>query len=76
MYQAGIQLDKEHHADESELSLMTQVISACAAKGYTFDDTVGLYSALRKSTDIKTRDHLNALVDLFTDGSEQAIHNF
>ena len=23
MYQAGIQLDKEHHADDSELSLMT-----------------------------------------------------
>lgn len=76
MYQAGIQLDKEHHADESELSLMTQVISACAAKGYTFDDTVGLYNALRKSTDIKTRDHLNALLDLFTDGSEQSIRNF
>lgn len=23
MYQSGIQLDKEHHADDSELSLMT-----------------------------------------------------
>mgnify|MGYP006387648927 FL=1 len=30
LYQAGIQLDKEHHADKAELSLMTQVVSACA----------------------------------------------
>lgn len=76
MYQAGIQLDKEHHADESELSLMTQVISACAAKGYTFDTAVGLYEALRKMTDINTKEHLQAVQDLFSDGSEQSIYNF
>jgi hypothetical protein len=58
MYQAGIQLDKEHHADDSELSLMTQVISACAAKGYTLEAAIGLYDALRKSTEIGTKDHL------------------
>nr|DAD59221.1 MAG TPA: hypothetical protein [Bacteriophage sp.] len=58
MYQSGIQLDKEHHADEAELSLMTQVISACAAKGYTIDTAIGLYDALRKSTDINTKEHL------------------
>lgn len=65
MYQAGIQLDKEHHADEAELSLMTQVISACAAKGYTFKAATLLYDALAKATQIKTADHLNAVEDLF-----------
>lgn len=69
MYQSGIQLDKEHHADDSELSLMTQVISACAAKGYTLEAAIGLYDALRKSTEIGTRDHLDAVRELFTAGS-------
>lgn len=70
MYQSGIQLDKEHHADDSELSLMTQVISACAAKGYTLEAAIGLYDALRKSTEIGTRDHLDAVRGLFTTGSD------
>ena len=69
MYQSGIQLDKEHHADDSELSLMTQVISACAAKGYTLEAAIGLYDALRKSTEIGTRDHLDAVRELFTTGT-------
>lgn len=76
MYQSGIQLDKEHHADEAELSLMTQVISACAAKGYTIDTAIGLYDALRKSTDINTKEHLQAVYELFADGSEESIQNF
>lgn len=70
MYQAGIQLDKEHHADDSELSLMTQVIGACAAKGYTLEAAIGLYDALRKSTEIGTREHLDAIRELFITGSE------
>ncbi len=65
MYQAGIQLDKEHHADEAELSLMTQVISACAAKGYTFEAAATLYDALAKATRSKTSDHLKAVENLF-----------
>ena len=76
MYQSGIQLDKEHHADEAELSLMTQVISACAARGYTIDTAIGLYDALRKSTDINIKEHLQAVQALFTDGSENSIQNF
>lgn len=76
MYQSGIQLDKEHHADEAELSLMTQVISACAAKGYTIDTAIGLYDALRKRTDINTKEHLQAVQELFADGSEESIQNF
>lgn len=76
MYQAGIQLDKEHHADDSELSLMTQVISACAAKGYTLEAAIGLYDALRKSTEIGTKDHLQAVKNLFADGTEQSMDQF
>ena len=61
MYQSGIQLDKEHHADDAELSLMTQVISACAAKGYTFEAASLLYDAISKSTHTGLLDHITAL---------------
>lgn len=43
---AGIQLDKEHLADNSDVSLMTQVIAACADRGYTFNKANGVYKAI------------------------------
>lgn len=46
MLQAGIQLDKEHNADQEDLSIFTQVLSACAAKGYTLKQAKGLYTSL------------------------------
>jgi len=60
MNQAGIQLDKEHHADEAELSLMTQVISACASRGYTMERANQLYRALRTLTDLGTKEFTEA----------------
>lgn len=44
--QLGIQLDKEHQATGEELSLMTQVISACIARGYTLDQALEMYKGL------------------------------
>jgi len=46
MNQAGIQLDKEHNADNEELSMMTQVISSCTARGYTPAQATAMYEAL------------------------------
>ena len=46
MNQSGIQLDKEHNADQEDLSIFTQVISACAARGYTFEQAQNLYDTL------------------------------
>lgn len=60
MNQAGIQLDKEHHADGAELSLMTQVISACASRGYTMERANQLYQALRTLTDLGTKEFSKA----------------
>ena len=48
MLQAGIQLDKEHHADNSVLSLMTQVISAACAKGFMVEDSENLEKAIKR----------------------------
>jgi hypothetical protein len=47
MYDAGIQLDAEHHADKSTLSMMTQVLNALAARGYSVNPADEVYQALR-----------------------------
>ena len=65
MYQAGIQLDKEHHADGSELSLMTQVVNACAHRGFSLDDSMEMFKALRTLTDVGTADLLNPIKEVF-----------
>ena len=46
MHDAGIQLDAEHHADESVLSLMTQVLNALNARGYSYQSAEDVYNAL------------------------------
>ena len=66
MYQSGIQLDKEHNADDEDLSLMTQVISACAAKGFSIKYATKLYDALRRLTEINSKKHFDAVSRLFT----------
>ena len=50
MTNAGIQLDKEHHADGSTLSLMTQVISSACSMGYNPVQAEKLYKALYNLT--------------------------
>ena len=73
MLQAGIQLDKEHHADDAELSLMTQVISACAAKGFTFEKASKLYSALSQASLIATKDFQNAMRQIVNENHSEAL---
>lgn len=65
MYQSGIQLDKSHQADDADISLMTQVVSACASRGYTFETALELYKSLKQSTEIKAKKHLDAFRNLF-----------
>lgn len=63
MYQAGIQLDKEHHADDEDLSLLTQVVSACSANGYTFEQAQKLYSALYGATKHNCKDFFKGVLE-------------
>lgn len=74
MLQAGIQLDKEHHADDAELSLMTQVISACASRGFTFEVATKLYEALRGTTEIGCQKYFNTIESYFADESSDALY--
>lgn len=50
MYDAGIQLDAEHTADEAKLSLMTQVLNVLGARGYSAQDAAEVYEAIRGLT--------------------------
>lgn len=65
MNQAGIQLDKEHHANGEDLSIMTQVLSACAARGYSHEQTQDMYNALAALAKAGIREHLEAFDEFF-----------
>ena len=78
MNQAGIQLDKEHHADSEEVSLMTQVISACAQRGYTLDKSTKMYQALASLARVGLKDQLTELSRLYQlgeDGTDEEFEN-
>ena len=64
MAQLGIQLDKEHHADNSEVSMPTQIIQACANKGYTIEYTSQLYNSLSTLTELAIEDCMKGIEEL------------
>lgn len=66
MTQSGIQLDKEHKADATEISLMTQVISAACANGFNPKLTNQLYNALYSLTKTATSEFRDQLGNLIT----------
>lgn len=65
MTNAGIQLDKEHHADDSELSLMTQVISLAASMGYNPKQQKKLYKAIYNLTEQSIKEFKEGLLEIF-----------
>lgn len=74
--QAGIQLDKEHQADNEDLSLMTQVISAACSMGYTRGEATNLYNALYSLSKQATkafRDEMGDLLNGFSDSFNAAV---
>lgn len=62
--QLGIQLDKEHHADNSEVSMPTQIIQACANKGYTIHYSDKLYKSLSTLTEIAISDCMKGIMEI------------
>lgn len=74
--QAGIQLDKEHQADNEDLSLMTQVISAACSMGYTKVEATNLYNALYSLSKQATkafREEMGDLLNGFSDSFNAAV---
>lgn len=76
MYQAGIQLDKEHQADEGELSLLTQLINACQVQGFSFTASGEILNALRVVSEQSTKDVYDAFVELGITGNRENMRGF
>ena len=66
MAQFGIQLDKEHHADMSEVSMPTQIIQALANKSYTSEYAKEAYEALAVLTSQAIEPFLNGINEIIT----------
>ena len=62
--QLGIQLDKEHHADASEVSMPTQIIQALANRSYTTEYAAEVYKALDILTRQTTQPFLDGLQEI------------
>lgn len=54
----GIQLDAEHNADESTLSIMTQVVNALSSRGYTSEQAGEVYEAMFALTEAGINDYV------------------
>ena len=69
----GIQLDKEHSADDAELSMPTQIITACANKGYTLTKTTEMYRAISTLTELAIEDCMDGIMDLVPGGENRGL---
>lgn len=69
----GIQLDKEHSADDAELSMPTQIITACANKGYTLTKTTEMYRAISTLTELAIEDCMDGIMDLMPGGENRGL---
>ena len=63
--QLGIQLDKEHHADASEVSMPTQIIQALANRSFT-PYAKEVYKALETLTRQATQEFIDGVSDIIT----------
>lgn len=60
-YDLGEQLDAEHSAEDGHVSLMTQVINALGARGYTSQEAMQCYVALSNMAEYITGDILKSM---------------
>ena len=67
----GQQLDAEHNADESYISLMTQVVNALGARGYSAIEASKVYNALNALTNINLKGLFDAIKEQLNTGNTQ-----
>lgn len=78
LYDAGVQLNAEHESDDSVLSMMTQVVNALGARGYTAEEAREVYAALNRLTRMMLSHYLDSLEETYTDlvKSRQKLETF
>lgn len=74
-YDIGEQLDAEHHAEDESVSLMTQVINALGARGYSREQAQECYEALEAIAEVVNKDGLEGLEELNTSGNPTLLKN-
>lgn len=62
--QLGVQLDKEHEADDEDVSMPTQIIQACINRGFTQNDAIDIYYALSTLTDLAINPYIDGVKEL------------
>lgn len=68
---SGIQLDKTHETDDSEVSALTQVTNALCAKGYTESQAREVYNALKYVALESIKEYKDVVDYYFSDQSEE-----
>lgn len=74
-YDIGEQLDAEHSAEDGNVSLMTQVVNALGARGYSREQAQECYEALEVIAETINKDGLEGLEQLNTSGNSQLLKN-
>lgn len=74
-YDIGEQLDAEHNAEDESVSLMTQVINALGARGYSREQAQECYEALEAIAEVVNKDGLEGLEELNTSGNPELLKN-
>lgn len=74
-YDIGEQLDAEHNAEDESVSLMTQVINALGARGYSREQAQECYEALEAIAEVVNKDGLEGLNELNTSGNPNLLKN-
>lgn len=68
---SGLQLDKTHEAEESEISMLTQVTNALCARGYTESQAKEVYDALKYVALESIKDYRDVINYYFNNQSEE-----
>lgn len=71
----GIQLDAEHSADESTLSIMTQVVNALSSRGYTTELAGEVYEAMFALTEAGINDYIEGFKKYVGNGDSVKFKN-
>ena len=61
LHDSGVQLNAEHHADDTVISMMTQVLNALGARGYTANEGDRTYQALRALTETNLKNYIDTI---------------
>lgn len=74
-YDIGEQLDAEHQAEHGTVSLMTQVVNALGARGYSREMAQECYEALETIAEVTNQNGLSGLEELNTSGNPELLKN-